>query len=223
MKTPDRFAIEKLGLLPSAARVARACGFRDAQSLASKTTAELIDFGFSLRNARNIESCLSLIGLSLADSAAYEGRSIAPLIELQLSLTKKDATPAEESRPEAQGAPQPGDPIEGEYDPIQSCRKSARKAVTEVGFTRKTRTEASRALASAKSALRGPPRDDPRVAALRESLTMDVADAAFLYGVSPDVIYSSCRNPKNSSIPHQRFGTRIRILTRPVFAALGLD
>ena len=61
--------------------------------------------------------------------------------------------------------------------------------------------------------------EDERVAVLRRSSTMDVEDAAFLYRVPREQIYAACRR---GEIPHRRFGTRIKVLTRPVFAELGL-
>ena len=61
--------------------------------------------------------------------------------------------------------------------------------------------------------------EDERVAMLRRSSTMDVEDAAFLYRVPKEQIYAACRR---GEIPHRRFGMRIKVLTRPVFAELGL-
>jgi len=65
-----------------------------------------------------------------------------------------------------------------------------------------------------------PTRTDPRVQDLRETVLMNVKDAAFLYGVSKDVVYAECRR---GNVPHKKFGARIRVLTRHVFAELGLD
>jgi hypothetical protein len=224
--------IERLGLAIGCLARAKSASFVDAHSLASRSASDLSALGFSSKQIESVRSCLDLHGLSLSEEPAPEVVSV-PSYKEKTELvqgTLIDVTPRSS---EPVPSPTSGDLI------IEATDDTGNELIVpdfsasdlfEDAAPRKRRsrvkTDDERALRSAAKAesfaSSSPTRDHPRVIALRETITMDVESAAFLYNVSKDAIYDSIKRGVGA-IPHRHVGKRIIIPTRPVFAELGLD
>jgi hypothetical protein len=224
--------VERLGLAGGCLARVRSAGLLDARTLASKSASDLSAIGLSVKQIESVRSCLDHNGLAL---------STEPSIALRSELSYKE-------KPElVQGTlidvtPRPSEPVpsptSGELI-IEATDDTGNDLIVpdfsaselfEDAAPRKRRsrvkTDDERALRSAAKAesfaSSSPTRDHARVIALRETITMDVESAAFLYNVSKDAIYDSIKRGVGA-IPHRHVGKRIIIPTRPVFAELGLD
>ena len=224
--------IERLGLAVGCLARAKSAGLVDARSLSSKSASELSALGFSVKQIESVRSCLDLNGLALSEESAPEVISMPSYKEKPelVQGTLIDVTPRSSA---PLPSPTSGDLIIEATDdtgnelivPDFSASDLFEDAVPRKRRSR-VKTDDERALRSAAKAASfassSPTRDHPRVIVLRETITMDVESAAFLYNVSKDAIYDSIKRGVGA-IPHRHVGKRIIIPTRPVFAELGLD
>jgi len=210
--------------------VLRNAGIKTADELAMKSSDDFTALSLTAAQIRSVDDRLNLVGITADNSNA---KHIAEAeVERTALHAPDDAEPAKTlfalpSRTTDRGRPETGRLIEAEFVPPKDFTvPEIFESVTEVNNRApkaKSKTDDERARAAAATSLEAtetrPAHCNARVAVLRESATMNVNDAAFLYGVSKDVIYDMC---KRNEIPNLRCGARIRIITKLVFRELGL-
>lgn len=217
------FTLEQLGIGAGTFTRAVASGLTDANLLASMTSDQLQSQGFTPRQIEDVSRCLGLIGLSLVVTESHDESADFIPDEGCISppLQKNFSQVGESHREKSESGPI-GELVDNYIDPSEIFDWRVREEPEAQRASLRTGTDSERATTAADKTHCGLTRAHPRVAQLKESVTMTVSDAAFLYGVSKDVIYDTCQKNPNT-IPHKRLGKRIRIITAMVFAELGLD
>lgn len=143
--------------------------------------------------------------LELQETAPYVSNSNRSGVGTHEAIQETEAHPQRRSHPK---------------DDERATRYATRKNIANAPILTVQRTAKRSSDTGTESTPAASVEDDKRIAALRRTTTMDADDAAYLYSVPREAIYAACRR---GEIPHRKFGTRLKVLTRPVFIELGLE
>jgi hypothetical protein len=228
-------SISQLGLRPRTLRMLATANITSASDLVAYTEAELRSHKLDDRAILDINENLEMHALRLHVGAAVLAAPKLfvvpnePALERKKNVLTVDPDPMERASSDG-----PQDLLDGIVDgaDLEELKEAfagielrTKRASKKTTLTDERRADAFSAKFSQKAHRKAerPSRNDPRVAELRDTMTLTVDEVAFLYSVSRDAIYDAVNRPGDGSIPHTRLGRRVIIATRHVFAALGLD